>query len=156
MTEIKQFVDFFEQGRENICAQIYKDQFDPTKYPEEYIKSTKQEINEFLNKLVVVAPIPEFTYRGHEMFRVMKILAQYKEGLFLLDIQKLEKLNIKVYMSDNEEYCVKVHDEEFHLFCCPPNIEEIVGCVVHHMGQAYTNKRAIQRFAEKITKLIEV
>jgi len=149
--------DLFEQGIKNIFEEIYKNQFDPKKYPKKLMKNTYEEIKAFLDKLCILSPIEE-THNGETCFKILSII---EDGVYSLNIEKLEKLGINVYMTEDQEYYIRIVNkqigEKFYYTLCPPDEYFIARCVMNAIyGDRWWPKgrQAKKGLTETIQKLI--
>lgn len=128
MTETEQICkELMTQGLKNICKQVYNEQYndeDMCQYT-----STLEEIEDFLNRMAVIEPFATLV-NGKEMFRVTHIIGKsvHDKGYAHMDISKLEKRNIFIYMDKDKEYHIIVNGQQpdrYSIYSCPPTSKHI-------------------------------
>lgn len=158
MTQIDcSITDLFEQGRKQICQQIYNNQFDTSTYPENFEKSKLEEINDFINKLVILEPIDAFEIENKKFFRILKTIVENKDNkkIVLYNTENLDKFGIRVYIGENDIYLVRVKDKDYNIFICPPDPSEISACVFNYLKlNTYNTKRMYKKFKHNIKKTL--
>ena len=124
--------DLYTQGRKNICDAVYEEQF--TDEVKEFEPSSRADVCEFLNKLVILSPISAFEKDGKEHFRVLKIITHDGyDRVIVKNIEKLDILGINVYLDGNENYIIVVKGETFWDASCPPTVYDIIATVFQYM-----------------------